>query len=118
MQSSLVVAERSGDLILREGNLFCLVVAALRRHNTEGVRRLAPRCEKAGTSAGFPEVVGTAKGCLAWLAWEDGDPGSVLSFAREAEHLLRTRGHLAMLRWTYLCRSWLYTCATDGARRP
>ena len=103
LRSSLEVAERSGDIILRACDLYCLVVAALRRNDNEAVHRIAHMSVEAGISHGWPEMASAAKGCLAWLAWQEGDGEGVLRVAGEAEDLWRmARGPLIMWKWTYL----------------
>ena len=86
---SLSVAERSGDLILRAICLSGLTAVAVRRHDSEAVRSLAPRAEAAGEVVGAAEEVGQAKACLAWLAWQDGRPEDVVVLANEAGELFR-----------------------------
>ena len=86
--SSLSLADRSGDLILRAFCLSILVTVALRRHDKDAVRSLAPEVEAANEAARIPGVV-AAKACLAWLAWQDGRPRDVVVLATEAGELFR-----------------------------
>ena len=104
LQRSLVIAEGSGDILLLAGDLYCLEVVGLRRHDHETVRRIAPEAEAAALLVGLPEMASVAKGCRAWLAWQDEDLESVLKLADEAAaHLQRPPvGLLSIWKWTYL----------------
>ena len=103
LQTSLVMAERSGDVILTSSSLFCLTIAALRRHDIPGVRSLAPRAVAAGEVAGWPIFVSAAKACLAWLAWQDQDRDALVMLADEAAFLWRNAlGSLTFCKWLYL----------------
>ena len=101
--SSLSLADRSGDLILRAFCLSNLAGVALRRHDKNAVRSLAPRAEAAGEVVHLTTVVGAAKACLAWLAWQDGRSQDIVVLANEAGELFRTPLGLA----TRACK-WLY----------
>ena len=57
LQTSQVMAERSGDVVLRAAALFCLVLNALRNHDVAAVRSLAPKVVVAGEVAGYAEMV-------------------------------------------------------------
>ncbi len=64
-------------------------MTALRRGDVEAVRLLATEAVEASEALGHhPEVVAGAKGCLAWLAWQDDRPHDVLRLAGEAEQLM------------------------------
>ena len=90
--SSLSLADRSGDLILRANCLSNLVGVALRRHDKDAVHALAPEFEAACEVVRLPGEVGVAKACLAWLAWQDGRPEDVVVLANEAGELFRPPG--------------------------
>jgi tetratricopeptide (TPR) repeat protein len=103
LEISLGMADRSGDVILRAAALFCLAIAALRRHDVPAVRLLGPRAVAAGEVAGWPVFVSAAKACLAWLAWQDDHPKEVVALAHEAASLWRTAlGSLTFCKWLYL----------------
>ncbi len=103
LQSSLSMAERSGDVILRASSLFCLSIAAVRRHDVEAVRSLAPQTAEVREVVGWPVFVCAAKACFAWLAWQDGHPQEVLARANEAALLWPSAlGSLTFCKWLYL----------------
>jgi hypothetical protein len=62
----------------------------LRSHDVAAVRSLAPQALAAAETAAYPELVGTAKASLAWLAWQDGQPQNVVALANEALEQWRT----------------------------
>ena len=100
---SLSLADRSGDLILRANCLSNLVGVALRRHDKDAVRALAPEVEAACEVVRLPGEVGVAKACLAWLAWQDGRPEDVVVLANEAGELFRPPGGPVMIyKWLYI----------------
>ena len=98
--SSLSVADRSGDLILRAFCLANLAGVALRRHDKEAVRALAPRAEAAGEVVHVTTVVAAAKACLAWLAWQDGRSEDVVALANEAGDVFRPP--VMIYKWLYI----------------
>jgi class 3 adenylate cyclase/tetratricopeptide (TPR) repeat protein len=103
LETSQVMAERSGDVVLQAAALFCLVINALRNNDVESVRSLAPKAVVAGEVAGYAEMVSAATACLAWLARQDKRPKDVLKLAHEAAGLWRSaRGPLTFWKWLYL----------------
>ena len=87
LERSLAMAERIGEIFLRAESLFLLAVTALRRHDVEAVRSLAPQAVTAAEAATSPGFVAGAKACLAWLAWQDERPGGVVTLTNEAAEL-------------------------------
>ena len=69
LEASLAIVERIGDVVLRARCLCYLNVTALRRHDVEAVRSLAPEALAAAETAGYPEYVAAAKATMAWVAW-------------------------------------------------
>jgi tetratricopeptide (TPR) repeat protein len=92
LERSLALSERVGQVLARAHSLWALTLTALRSHDVEAVRALAPQAMAAGEAVGYPEIVGTAKANLAWLAWQDGRPRDLIAFANEALELWRTSG--------------------------
>lgn len=84
LQASLTLSEQLGDPVLRARCLCYLNVAALRRHDVETVRALAPQALAAAQTAGYPEYVAAATASTAWVAWKDGRPEAVVALADEA----------------------------------
>jgi tetratricopeptide (TPR) repeat protein len=101
MEASLAIVERIGDLVLRARCLCYLNVAALRRHDIEGVRLLAPIAMAAGDAASYPEYVAAAKATQAWVAWQVGRPEDVVTLAAEALELWGTT--VVSYSWYWLC---------------
>jgi hypothetical protein len=62
------------DLSLLGGGPGALGLTALRRHDTEAVRALAPRAIEAAPDIASAEYLAGAKACLTWLAWQDRRP--------------------------------------------
>jgi len=88
LERSLAMAERIGQVFGRAESLWALTLVALDRHDVEALRSLAPQAMTAGEAVlGHPDMVGTAKACLAWLAWQDGRPQDVITLAGEALEL-------------------------------
>jgi hypothetical protein len=87
LERSLAMAERIGEIFLRAQSLLLLAVTALRRHDVEAVRSLAPQAMTAAEAATSPGFVAGAKACLAWLAWQDDRPGDVVTLTNEAAEL-------------------------------
>jgi DNA-binding SARP family transcriptional activator/tetratricopeptide (TPR) repeat protein len=101
-----VVAETSGDVILRVCTLYCLAVAALRRGDKGAVRRIAPEAAAAAIDIDIPPIASVAKGCLAWLAWQDERFEDVTALAEEAAVLWRATseawGTARICKWVYI----------------
>ena len=103
LEKSLAIGERMGDALLRGASLVVLPLTALRRHDAEAVRQVAPRALAACQADGYPEWVAMAKGSLAWLAWQEGRPEDVLALADECEELLSTAdGPEMFVNWVRL----------------
>jgi hypothetical protein len=64
--------------------LCYLNVGALRRHDAEAVRTLAPLALEAGQATSYPEYVAMAKATQAWLAWQEDQPDRVVDLVNEA----------------------------------
>jgi class 3 adenylate cyclase/tetratricopeptide (TPR) repeat protein len=101
MEASLAIVERIGDLVLRARCLCYLNVAALRRHDIEAVRVLAPLAMAAGDAASYPEYVAAAKATQAWVTWQGGPPADVVTLAAEALELWGTT--VVSYSWYWLC---------------
>jgi class 3 adenylate cyclase/tetratricopeptide (TPR) repeat protein len=103
LERSLAIAERIGEALMRARGLTFLALTALRRHDVEAVRSLAPQAVPACEALACPAFVGEAMACLSWLAWQDGRPGDVVTLADEAlEVLARTQGWFPQLGWIAL----------------
>ena len=68
--------------------LMALTVAAVRRHDADAVRSLAPRALVDCSANGFATEVALCNASLAWLAWQDRRRDDVVT--------LRHRGHGAL----------------------
>jgi class 3 adenylate cyclase len=90
LERSLALSERVGQVLGRANSLWALTLTALRSHDAEAVRSFAPQAMAAGEIAAYPELVGTAKASLAWLAWQDRRPQNVVALVNEALELWRT----------------------------
>jgi hypothetical protein len=101
MRASLAVVDRIGDVVLRARCLCYLNVTALRRHDVEAVRSLAPEAMAAGKDAGYPEYVACAIATKAWLAWREQRYEDVVADARAALDLWGT---------TVVRYSWYWVC--------
>ncbi len=101
LEMALAGAERTGDVLLRTRALCYLNVAALRSHDADTVRRLAPEAMAAGEAAAYPEYVAAAKATLAWLAWQEDRSADVVRFGEEALQLWRTT--IVSYSWYWLC---------------
>ncbi len=101
LEMSLAVAERTGDVVLRARALCYLNVAALRRHDVDTVRRLAPEAMAAGAAADYPEYVAAATATLAWVAWQDERFEDVVALGEEALELWGTT--IVSYSWYWLC---------------
>jgi adenylate cyclase len=104
LEKSLAMAERIGDISLRAQDLTWLVLSALRCHDVEAVRSLAPQAIAAGGTAAYADYVAVAKASLAWLAWQDQRPQDVTMLANEAAGLLgaAVEPDVIHLKWVYL----------------
>ena len=100
--SSLSLADRSGDLILRAFCLSILVRVALRRHDKDAVRSLAPGPRLQVRPPVIPGVV-AAKACLAWLAWQDGRPRRCSGVGQRGRGTFQAaRGPTRIYKWIYI----------------
>ena len=73
LQSSLSLAERTGDVVLQARCLSFLTILSRRRGQVEDVRRYITPSLATATAAGVSQCIGTAHGNLAWVAWREGD---------------------------------------------
>ena len=72
LQSSLSLAERTGDIVLEARCLSFLTILSRRRGQVEDVRRAISPSLAAARAAGVSQCVGTAQANLAWVAWREG----------------------------------------------
>lgn len=101
LEASLAIATRTGNVVVQARCLCYLDVTALRRHDVEAVRAMAPRAMAVAELASYPEYVASAKAAQAWVAWQDGRRQDVLSLSREA---------LALWATTVVSYSWYWIC--------
>ena len=100
VEGSLANAERIGDAVLRGRCLMALTVAAVRRHDADAVRSLAPRALADCSANGFATEVALCNASLAWLAWQDRRHDDVVTRAIKATDLYRTGvGTFSYLKW-------------------
>jgi predicted ATPase len=103
LESSLAVAERSGNVALQAASLVYLARNAHRRHDAEAVRSLASQAAIASEVAGIIHFKACTKACLAWLAWQEQEPRKLAVLADGTAELLRTAaGGFAPWKWIYL----------------
>ena len=88
MERALAMAERIGESILLGHSLLGLALTALRRHDTEAVRALAPQVMAAAADMASAEYLAGAKACLTWLAWQDQRPHDVITLSGEIAELM------------------------------
>jgi tetratricopeptide (TPR) repeat protein len=103
LRKSLALAERIGESILLGESLLVLTQVALRRHDVAEVRALAPRAAAAVSAMGTPYFEAQVKGCLAWLAWQDGRPDEVIRLAAQIAERQGTDIDGSSISWVYLC---------------
>jgi hypothetical protein len=101
LRVSLAIVDRIGDVVLRARCLCYLNVTALRRHDVEAVRSLAPEAMAAGKDAEYPEYVACAIATNAWLAWRDQRYEDVGPLADAALDLWGTT--VVRYSWYWLC---------------
>jgi class 3 adenylate cyclase/tetratricopeptide (TPR) repeat protein len=84
LEKAVALSERIGGR--RDANycLSFLTIAALRQHDVEAVRSLAPQLLAGAEAAGYPIFIGAAKAYMAWVAWQDGLNDDVVAKAGEA----------------------------------
>jgi eukaryotic-like serine/threonine-protein kinase len=101
LEKAHAMAQRIGETHLQVISLLALTLTAVRRHDTEAVRTLAPRAFKA--VAEDDGRVAMAMACQAWLAWQDEHADEVLELAgRIAEVKPTLIGHGARYQWVHL----------------
>ena len=103
LESSLAVAERSGNVALQAASLVYLARTAHRRHDAEAVRSLASQAAIASEAAGIVHFKACTKACLVWLAWQEQEPRKLAELADGTAELLRSAvGGFAPWKWIYL----------------
>jgi len=103
LELSLAMAERIGETLLLGQSLLGLTLTALRRHDTEAVRSIAPQALAAAEALASAEYMAGAKACLAWLAWQDRRPEDVITLSNQITELKATTiGFSSHHRWVYL----------------
>ncbi len=88
MERALIMAERIGESALLGHSLLGLALTALRRHDTEAVRALAPQVMAAAGDMANAAYLAGAKACLVWLAWQDRRPHDVITLSGEIAELM------------------------------
>jgi tetratricopeptide (TPR) repeat protein len=101
LEAALAIAERIGDVVLRARALCYLNVTALRRHDADEVRRLAPQAMAAAVAAAYPEYVAAANATLSWLAWQEQRFDDAIALGGEALELWGTT--IVSYSWYSLC---------------
>jgi class 3 adenylate cyclase len=103
LEKSLAMAERIGETLLLGLSLLGLTLTALRRHDVEAVRSLAPQSMAAAEAMASPEHVAGVNACLAWLAWQDRRAEDVITLSDQIAELgADTIGSGSHHRWVYL----------------
>ncbi|HXC83674.1 MAG TPA: AAA family ATPase [Trebonia sp.] len=101
LEKAHAMAQRIGETHLQVISLLALTLTAVRRHDTEAVRTLAPQAFKA--LAEDDGRVAMAMACQAWLAWQDERPDQVLELAERIAEVKPTLiGHGARYQWVHL----------------
>jgi DNA-binding SARP family transcriptional activator/tetratricopeptide (TPR) repeat protein len=113
LEKALAMAERIGEGHLLAHSLLDLTLNAIRRHDTEAVRSLAPRAMTAARGLHHSEYVAEVTACLAWLAWRDRRPADVIALANRVERLAG-RGD-GLLAW-WVCQWPLIAVHLDAGR--
>ncbi len=111
---ALAVAEPRGYAQLKAASLVAQVIAALRAHDAERVRQLAPAAVDVSEAIGYLDWVAMAKGALAWLAWREGHCDEVLALAAECDELMQ-RPHGPEV---FVCWRWRPRRRTSSASSP
>ena len=115
LEKSLAMAERIGEGHLLAHSLLDLTLNAIRRHDTEAVRSLAPRAMTAARALHHPEYVAEVTACLAWLAWRDRRPADVIALADRVERLVGRDNNAGLLSW-WVCQWTLLAVHLDAGR--
>jgi DNA-binding SARP family transcriptional activator/tetratricopeptide (TPR) repeat protein len=102
LELALAIAERVGDPFRRAMCLCYLNLTALRRHDLDAVRSLAPRVIAAAEVARYPAYVAAGKATLAWVAWNDQRFENVVPLATEALDLWATIAVTYPFKWLCL----------------
>jgi class 3 adenylate cyclase len=103
LEVSLALAERIGESILLGESLLGLTLTALRRHDTEAVRSLAPRAMTAVSAMANPQRETEVQACLAWLAWQDRHPEDVIALSKQIVAQRAANGSVSRYGWVHLC---------------
>jgi tetratricopeptide (TPR) repeat protein len=103
LERALAMAERIGESVLIGMSLLGLALNALRRHDPETVRALAPRALAAATAMARTEYLAGVKAAMAWLAWQDQRPDDVRQLAETVARIkVIAEGGGSSQRWLYL----------------
>ena len=78
---------------------MALTVAALREHDVDALRSLAPWALVDCEANAYGSQAAVCKASLAWLAWQDGRRDDVVTLATEATAVHRTGGTFSYLKW-------------------
>jgi eukaryotic-like serine/threonine-protein kinase len=102
LEVSFAIADRVGDPFRRAMCLCYLNLTALRRHDVDTVRSLAPQVIAAAEVARYPAYVAAGKATLAWVAWKDQRFEDVVALATEALELWATIAVSYPFKWPCL----------------
>ena len=101
LEKAIALSERIGGPRDAISCLSYVSMAALRQHDVEAVRALAPRVLAGAEAAGYPMHVAEAKATMAWVAWQDGRTEEVVAKAGEALELWE--GNVVPYPFKWLC---------------
>ena len=84
LQSSLALAEKTGDIVVKTRNLTYLAVANRRIGNLKETEFYTLKCIEAAEQANMQEYLGTSTANLAWIAWKKKDIGKMTLLGKKA----------------------------------
>lgn len=115
LEKSLTIAERIGESHLLAHSLLDLTLTAIRGHDVEAVRSLAPRAMTAAKALPGSEYTAEVAACLAWLAWRDRRPADVIALADQVRDLAGPSNRVDSLSW-WVCQWPLLAVHLDAGR--
>jgi tetratricopeptide (TPR) repeat protein len=101
LQTSLLLAERTADVVLESRCLTYLTILCGRRGEVQEARRYISRSFSVATTAQILPYVGAAQANLAWAAWREGDLSEAEANGQAAMDIWK-QGQPFPFQWTAL----------------
>lgn len=102
MRAALAQAEQIGDIVVQCRCLCYLCVIYRKQGCIDEVKKLAPQALAIAEQSQMPEYIASARGCLAWVAWSEGNLAEVQRQGSSAFTAVQQLQLGLPLKWIFL----------------